>query len=150
MSEKQERIGEFRFRNIGGNHIAIYPHPDVHTNSFIAMTCAAVTKYIDVPYLHRIIKLVVIHVTSAYVKSTDAMELKLELEAGRSIFSKKFSDLLFHETDINVSEFIEMFGEEFEYEPRTWTLTLTSTNTDLVMPVLYIQKVGAMREGGGF
>lgn len=142
MIEKQEKRGEFNFRHIGGNHIAIYPHKDVHTYSLITMTGAAVTKPIDIPYLHRIVKVVVIHLDSSYAKSVLPLEVKIELEAGRSIFSPKFTDLLFHEADINVAEFIENFGEEFEYEPRTWTLTLKADNTHLVMPILYIQKLG--------
>ena len=142
MVEKREKIGEFAFLNIGGNHILIYPHPTVHTYSAIAMTGSDVKKFIEIHYLHRIIKLVLIHLTSAYAKSYDSLKAILELEAGKSIISPKFTDLLFEETSIVDAEFIEPFGQEFEYEPRTWTLTLNSTSGDVVIPVLYIQKIG--------
>jgi len=142
MVEKREKRGEFTFFNVSGNHVLIYPHPTIHTYSAIAMTGSDVKKYINIPYFHRIIKLVLIHLTSAYAKSTDSLNVTLELEAGKSIISSKFTDLLFDEDGIIDSEFIEPFGTEFEYEGRTWTLTLNTTSGDLVIPVLYIQKLG--------
>lgn len=142
MVEKQETRGDFRFRHIGGNHIIIYPDPNKFTYSCIPMTGSAVKKFIDISYLHRIVKLVLIHLSSAYAKSTDDLTVTLELEQKRSIISPYFTDKLFSEAHIEKAEFIENFGEEFEYEPRVWSLSLTSTNTDLVIPVLYIQKLG--------
>jgi hypothetical protein len=36
---------------------------------------------------------------------------------------------------------IEKFGEGFEYEAGTYNLILNTTNTDLIFPVFYIQKL---------
>jgi len=142
MVEKREKIGEFLFFNVSGNHVLIYPHPDIHAYSAIAMTASDVKKFIEIPYFHRIIKLVLIHLDSSYDKSTDALNVTLELEQGKSIISKYFTDLVYDEDGIIDAEYIEPFGEEFEYEPRTWTLTLNTTSGDVVIPVLYIQKLG--------
>lgn len=141
--ETKEKIGDFEFRHIGGNHIAIYPHPSIYSNSCLTMTGSAVKKYIQIPYLHRIVKLVLIHYTSTVgTKSTDKLNVSLECEAGGSSILSKLTDFLFGEDSIIESEFIEPFGENFEYEPRSWALSLNSTSTDLVLPVLYIQKIG--------
>ena len=141
MTETQEKRDEFLFRHIGANHIVILPHPTIHTNSFILMTASAVKKYITVPYLHRIVKVVAIHKTTAYVDSVDPLTLKLELEAGKSDLSTKFSEVLLQLADMVNASIIEKFGDGFEYEPRIWSLSLTTTNTDLVMPLIYIQKL---------
>jgi len=143
MVEKQERRGDFNFRHIGKNHIAIYPHKEKHTNNALTQSGSDIKYYIDIPYFHRIVKLVLLHLTSAFAKSTDEMKVALELEVGKSIFSPKFSEILFYEERIVDAEITELYGNGFEYEPRTWTLTLNSTSTDLIIPVLYIQKENA-------
>ena len=141
-AQTQESRGGFRFRWIGGNHVVIFPHPKKYANSAITMTGGDVDLFIQIPYFHRIVKLELIHLDSAYAKSIDALDVLMEIEQGRSIFSSKYTNLLFKDTNIVVAEILEKFGEGFEYEPRTWTLTLNTTNTDLVIPILYIQKLG--------
>ena len=140
MVEKQEKIGNFLLRFVGKNHIIVFPHPDIYTNCCIPMTGADVTVEITIPYFHRINKLVLIHLDSSYDKSTDALDVDFECKQGKSTISPKWTDMLFQEDNIAVAEITEVFGEGFEYEPRTWSLTLNTTNTDLVIVVLYIQK----------
>lgn len=142
MTEKREKRGDFTFWNVAGNYVLIFPHPTPFTGSCITMTGSAVKKFIDIPYFHRIIKLVLIHLDASYAKVTTDLAVIIELEQKRSIISPYFTDKLFEETDIQKAEFIENFGEEFEYEPRTWSLSLTAASGEFVIPVLYIQKLG--------
>jgi len=143
MVETREKRGEFRYERLSNtNHIFIYPHPDIHADSALTMTGSDVTKYIDVPFPHRIVKLLLTHLDTNDAKTTDAMEVQLQVEVGRDSISKLAADYVFHETDINVAEFAEHFRDGFEYPARTYTLVLKADNTDKVIPVLHIQQLG--------
>ena len=141
MVEQQEKIGDWLYRRIGGNHIVIFPHPTVYANSALPMTGAELPFYVAIPYFHRINKIVLLHLTSAFADGTDKLSAKFEVEQGNSDISPKWHDRILNLTSVMLSLVTENYGDGFEYEARNYTLKLNSTATDLVIPLIYIQKI---------
>jgi hypothetical protein len=145
-TEFLDPIDKFRFKRITPkcNHYVIYPDPTAYTNNAVTMTGAAVTKSFNIPSAHRINKVVLCHLSALYALSTDALIYELTCKQGLHNFLPKFEDtLLARTTGAGVSKVIEVFGEAYEYEQRTWTLSLNTTATDLVIPLIYVQLVGS-------
>ena len=144
MVEKQYREGHFLFRHLGQNHYVAFPHPEIYTNSALTLLGIGteVAEYVKIDFHHRIVKLILIHLTSAYVQTYEQLIVTLQVEATRSALGKYVQDILFRDQWITTPITVEPFGETYEYEPRTWTITLEGSNTNLVIPILYIQKLG--------
>lgn len=142
--EVEFRQGDFLFRWIGKNHMVIFPHPSLFTKSCIAMTGLPVKKVIHIPFFHRVNKLCLNHMDSSYNESTQPLTIDFEVGHGQSSISGKHAESLWSEGACMESKPKEEFGEGFEYEGREYTLSLTSVNGDLILPVLYIQKEGSV------
>ena len=145
MVEKQTRVGNFTIRHLGQNHYVVYPHPDIKTaNAFTLTGWGTVdSDFIKIDFHHRIVKLVIIQLDSSYAAAYDQLSVSVELDAGRSVLGSKVQDVLFKDEYIKAPIAREVFGEGFEYEPREWTLNLEGMATNLVIPLLYIQKLEA-------
>ena len=133
----------FKFQRITSNcnHYIAFPEPTQYPNNALTMTGADVAVQIHIPFAHRINKLVLCHLDAALALSTDALDIDFGCNQG-SDHVKKLIDSIFAAAASAESKFTEVFGEAYEYEARTWTLTLKTTNTDLVIPVIYLQLVG--------
>jgi len=143
MVEKQVKVGNFTIRHLGQNHYVIYPHPDVKANNAIVITGWGTTdkEYIHIPFFHRVIKLILIQLDSSYLQASDQLEVLFHSEATKSVLGKYVQDILLNEVWVQTPIAREVYGEGFEYEPREWTLELEGTATNLVIPILYIQKL---------
>jgi hypothetical protein len=124
------------------NHYIVYLEPAAFTDSALPMTGAAVTKQLRIPYPHRINKIAFTHLVAAKTLGTDALTIEFGCKQGQHDSIPYYEDLLLKVTATTDSTSLEVFGEAYEFEARTWTLSLDTTNTDLVIPVFYIQLVG--------
>lgn len=102
----------------------------------ITMTGSAVTRALTILEWHRIIKIEVKHTDSAKDDSTDALTWYLE----RKFFDCSSGIALASYTSSTISDFIEAFGEKFEYPRAEYELSFNTTNTDLIYLEVYIQK----------
>lgn len=141
MSEQsiEETHGGWIFKRIGKNIYKIYRELSPYS---ITMTGANVTTKIPIPFPHRILRMHLYHTNSTYVASTDALAAILRRAAG-SLTPERVEEDLFNETAIVASKITEKYGEGFEYEAGVYDLILNTTNTDLIFPILYVQKLEA-------
>jgi len=140
MSKKEdidEIHGVWTFKRIGKNIFKIYVTADPNS---ITMTGANVTTQLQIPFPHRILRMHLYHTNSAYAASTNALTIILRRSAG-TLTPAKFVEDLFNEDGIIVSKVTEVYGEGFEYEAGIYDLILNSTNTDLIFPIFYLQKL---------
>ena len=143
LSEAWTNTDGWRFQRITAecNHYIVFVDPNFNANNAIAMTGADVTKQIRIPFAHRVNKIVLVHLSAALALSADALNIDFGSSNG-SDYVQKLKDSIWTETASTISKFTEVFGDGYEYEARTWTLTLNSTATDLIIPVIYVQLVG--------
>lgn len=138
--------GDWTFKRIGKtNYVEIYPSKE-YTNRAITMTGSDVSKQIDIPWTHRICNLKLFHMDSSYDPSTDALAVTLERPQSHIPALSKMHDQPLRKYDVTSSKKIFAFAD-FEVAPippSIWKLTLNSTNTDLVVPVLTIQVLGGV------
>lgn len=144
-NEFMDATDKFRFRRLipTCNHYAIFPDLTNYTNNAVPMTGADVTKAIRIPFPHRINKICFYHMTSAFAASTDPFSYSFAVKQGQHDFLAKLEDALVSVSGSTSSKIIEVFGTAYEYEARTWTLTMNTTNTDLIIPVIYVQLIGS-------
>ena len=126
----RERIG----KNIWKYYITVSPHS-------ITMTGAAVETQLSIPFPHRWMRAHFYHTTSAYVASSDVLDIIIKRPVGLAS-PAKFEEYLFAEAKIVDDKVTEVFGEGFEYERGVWVISLSSTATDLIFPIFYVQKLG--------
>lgn len=145
----KETIDGMLYERLGKTtYIEIYPDPAIYTKGALTMTGIAndITKQIHIAYVHRICRLVLYHMTSAYAASNDAMKCVLERPQNHIPALDKMADQPLRKFDITASKFIKAF-RDFEVapiRPSIWKLTLASTNTDVVVPILTIQILGGI------
>jgi len=108
----------------------------------IAMTGNAVITQLTIPFPHRWVRIHFYHMTAVYAASVDALAIILRRTAG-TLTPVRFSEDVFNGAAIVASRITEVFGEAFEYEAGTYDLSLNTTNTDLVLPLFYVQKLEA-------
>jgi hypothetical protein len=125
------------FQHVAKNIYKIYPARSPHS---ITMTGADVTTALRIPFPHRLIRLHWRHTDSAYAASTDALAIILRRPEG-SMTPEHFEEDVFNETNIVKSKGTEKYGEGFEYEAGVYSVILNTTNTDLIFPILYVQKL---------
>lgn len=133
----KERVGLWEFHNIARNFIKIYPHTSPHK---ITMTGSAVETQLQIPFMHRLNKLIMYHTDSSYAASAVALDIYLDRKAGQN-FPPKFEERVFKRLAYNKAKATIVLGERYEYEASVYTLSLNSTNTHLIFPVLYIQRI---------
>ena len=141
MAYKKEidfTIGGWTFKRFAKNFFKIYRTVSPNT---ITMTGAAVETQLSIPFPHRWNHVHFYHTTSAYVASSAVLDIIIKRTVGL-VTPAKFEEYLFHEEKILDSKITEMFGEGFEYERGVWVVSLTSTATDLIFPIFYVQKLG--------
>ena len=124
------------------NHYVVFLDSERHTDSALAMTGADVTLQLRIPYPHRINKLCFTHLVAAGTLGTDATKIEFGCKQGQNDHVPLFEDLLLAIAASTDSTLTEVFGEAYEYEARTWTLTLNTTATDKVIPLFFVQLVG--------
>ena len=144
-TEWLDATDKFRFKRItpNCNHYVIYPDPTFYPNNAIPMIGSDVVKQILIPFAHRLNKIVLCHLKAAFALGTDALNAKFSIEQGTHPFLTKFVDVPLALINETASTIIETFGVSFEYEQRNWALTLNTTNTDLIIPLIYVQLVGS-------
>ena len=140
-TQHKEDIGDWTYEHIGGNAIKIYPKNSTHSMKLLGITTDVISE-INIPYYHRINKIVMWQTNSAYAASDDNFNISVKRAAGTVKPQSKFEEPLYIEETISTDDFFERFGEGFEYEPSIWRLTLNGTNNNLMFPIIYIQKLG--------
>jgi len=106
----------------------------------VVMTGAAVTTQLQIPFAHKWLRIHFYHTDAALAISQDSLRVTLRREVG-TMFPAGFLDELFCEFEIVAVIMIEKFGEGFEYEAGPYNLILTTTATDLIFPLFYIEKL---------
>jgi hypothetical protein len=56
---------------------------------------------------------------------------------------ERFSEDLLNDVGVVASRITEVYGDNFKYEAGAYDLILTTTATDLIFPVFYVQKLEA-------
>lgn len=142
MSRKgdvDEVLGEWICKHIGKNIYKVYPR--VSPYGITIPAAATITKQIPIGFSHRLVRIHFYHTDSAYAASVDSLTFTLERLAS-SLTPAKFADQLYRKADITTSKNIVTFGEGFEFDRSVWNITFATTATDIVFPILYIQKLG--------
>jgi len=105
------------------------------------MTGSDVTTKLQIPFPHRVLRVMFCHTTSSKVLDNAAtyMEISCSQTAG---FPTGFKDFLIREYDLTAKTWGEWFGIGFEYESRTWDVILNTDTGDLIYPYFVIQKLG--------
>src|SRR4030042_3049531 len=143
VAETLETSGQVAFKRIAkvGNHIVIYPNPDA---SGLTLGCIALSGpgtpneiKINLPYTHRINMLEVVQFDASLNLAVNALNIDLETDPHHSSVSPRDSSHLVHEVGNVDSSNNFKFGEGYEFAPRTWTITLEGTATNLVFFALY-------------
>jgi hypothetical protein len=144
MTETREHHGDFEYWNFAENHIAIYLKG---SSKYVALTGGGTedTKQIEIPYPHRLVKIILRHTDSSNDDSTDNLDVSFRREEGQ-MFLPLLKDHLIETPDEKVPLIILKFGSGFEYEKTIWTLGLAGeTATDRVHILMYIQRLGGKR-----
>jgi len=131
-------IAGWTFKRIGKNIYKIYVTADPNS---ITMTGSDVKTQLKIPFPHRILRMHLYHTNSAYAASTNALTIILRRSAS-TLTPAKFVEDLFNGS-ATASKISEVYGEGFEYEAGIYDLILNSTNTDLIFPIFYLQKLEA-------
>jgi len=144
MTEFKENIGDFTFWNFADNHIAICLKG---SSKYVVLTGGGAedVKQLQIPYPHRLVKMILRHTDALNADSTDNLDLSIRREVGQ-MFLPKMKDHLVDSPDEKNALIIVKFGNGFEYEPTTWTIGLAGeTATDRIHFLAYIQRLGARR-----
>lgn len=144
MTEIREQHGDFTFWNFAENHIAFYLKG---SSKYMILTGGGTedTKQIEIPYPHRLVKIILRHTDSGNADSTDNLDVSFRREEGQ-MFLPLLKDHLIETPDEKVPLIILKFGNEYEYEATKWTLGLAGeTATDRVHILGYIQRLGGRK-----
>jgi len=125
------------FERVAMNIWKIYRTASPHS---ITMTGSAVTTQLVIPFAHRWLRMSFYHTDSSYAASTANLSVTMQRTAD-TIVPANFQEKLFADTAIITATSTETFGTKFEYERTIYDLLLNSTNTHLVFPLFYIQKL---------
>jgi hypothetical protein len=137
-AEEKYQVGVWTIERIAKTNLyKVYITLDPHA---ITMTGLNVVTQLHIPFPHRWLRIHFCHTDAAYAPSLAYLRITLRRELG-TMFPPLFIDDLFCEFNMNAVLIIEKFGEGFEYEAGTYNLILNTTNTDLIFPVFYIQKL---------
>ena len=131
--------GDWTFQRFARNLYKVFPHDGLSNR--IVMTGADKTTEIFIPFPFRWLRVHIYHTDNADSASSDALNLMIKRLATKTGHPSTFSEILFATTGETDSWLTVPFGIGFEYEAGIWQLTLNSTNTDRVYPVLYLQKM---------
>lgn len=140
----KEIIGDFELFNFADNHIVATLKG---TTKYLTMTGAEVTKLLQIPYPHRLVKMILRHTSSADVDSIDPLDIQIRRDTGKIEINSVLKEILKTEADLVDSAITITFGDGFEYEASTWTLGFNSTATDRVYIQIYLQRLGGSRHG---
>ena len=104
------------------------------------MTGSDVVKELHVPFPHRWIRFHVFRTDSSHAVTYTDLDFKIERAVGGT-FPVRFREVLFKEINMTDYYFSEVFGEGHEYENSTWQITMNGTNTNLLYPMFYVQRI---------
>lgn len=146
-----ETIEKWVFHRFGHTgFIEIYPSPEIYTDGALTMDGTALEFQIQIPYVHRVCNIKLYHLKADKVTPChDALACTFERPQGHIPILRKMADQPLRRYDLTASKKIFAF-RDFEVAPiraGIWKLTLNTTSTDLVVPVITIQVLGgAIRE----
>jgi len=101
---------------------------------YVAQTGSAVTKIYKIPYNHRLVKVEVKHTDGNDADSTDAFTWSFSRQIVKNLFEKLIDYSSSTDTD-----FIEWFGEGFEFPNMTYKFITNTTNGHRVYLKITIQ-----------
>jgi len=120
--EDKEIWGEWEAVNFSKNHYEV--HLKGSTPYVIVASGTPQTKQIQIPFAHRLVKLVLRQMNSSNVDTIAPLAVSLTREEGEMRQGALFRD--------------RMYDRD---EPSTWTLTLAGWDSNRVVPILYIQRL---------
>lgn len=104
------------------------------TPFYVAQTGAAVTNYYKFPFPHRLVRVEVKHCDATDADNTDAFTWSLSKQAAKSLF-----ELLVSYSASAVTDFIETFGETYEFPSMLYQFITNTTNLHHVYLKMTIQ-----------
>lgn len=114
----------------------------------ITMTGSAVVNYPRIPFSHCLEHLNLYHTVAAHTAGTDALTVILTRDQGTIELGdhQYHKDTLISDSGLTASSIIygypdQGFGEHWKWEPSKWSLSLTSTNTDIMEVRLYVKRL---------
>lgn len=109
------------------------------TDRCITMTGAAVDTTLRLSSKHRIVKLEISNLTSAYAETIGMVYIKLFRPQGKVEDAQYFSDTLWENNYDIAGKMTRKFGEGDEYEETTWTLRIIAESTNKMAVAIYVQ-----------
>lgn len=106
----------------------------------VTMTGANVTVPIHIPFPHRWLKAVGTHLTVAYAASIDSLFFLLCRPLGKNEPLPYGEEYIYRAYDITITRFSLTLPDNFRFPPSNYNLVLNSTNTDVVVPELFIRR----------
>lgn len=142
MSSLIEQAGDFELYNFAENHIRAVLKGD---DKYVSLGAAETTKQLQIPYAHRLVKILITHTNSVNADSVEPLDVQIRRDKGCINGMPQVKEILQTQSDL-VNSHIELtFGDGFEYEATTWTLSFTGTATDRVHLIAYFQRLGTRR-----
>lgn len=133
QGETQKWVAE----HLGEGYYLVYPKTSDHK---ITMTGADVNERFLIPFAHEIIDLDIYHSDAAHADSVDALSVEMKRDKNSMKIARK-RDNFWKKTDITVASYGVKYPPECVFSSCIWTLTMNTTNTDLLYPVLKIRKL---------
>lgn len=124
----------WRFQKLRNNYIKIYWVG--RSDMCLLQNGTDLTYTLPIPTMHRLINFRVHHLTSLYADSSDVLTIKLQRKQG---MPKYENELLIDQVNYTLPHFRWNAGLGWEFEPSTYTITLNTTDTNLVCPIILIQ-----------
>lgn len=144
MSMLQEQIGDFKLFNYAENFILAYPF--IENEAFATIAAAgSVTLKLQLPYAHRLVKMVIRHTDGSNVASIVALDVQIKREAGSISVNSQAAEHVKEEDDLINENTTILLGEGFEYEASTYSIKFTTTAAHHIHLLVYLQRLGARR-----
>lgn len=121
---------QFSQKYIGGKKYELTLKPP----QYILQTGSAVTTNIYIQMPHRLIKVEVKHTDSSNADSTASLTWSLTRAIANNLLEK-----LINYVSSTVTDFIEKFGEGYEFPDMQYQLITNTTNTHRIYPKITIQ-----------
>jgi len=137
MTEKKEDIGDWTFESVGRNYVKIYPKVSPHG---ITLTGSTKGTELIIPYLHRLVRITLHQTNSSYVSADSWGSVFIYKKAGKNK-PQKHEEYIFGRDGGLDAWMTEIFGNGFEYEAGTYNIDILGADTNIIFPVIMIQKL---------
>lgn len=133
----QSHPTKWKAQHIGEGIYLIYPKPNENE---VTMTGVDIDEKFYVPFPHQILDLDLYHSDASHDDSVDSLKVELKRDKG-SMKQARRRDMFWKRPDITVASYGVQFPPNAVFDACTWTMTLNSTSTDIVYPLLKVRKL---------